>query len=161
MNHSTLPKSPRVLLPDLEAIKQVMNKKHQANLKIKVMEASTASASTGGNPKKCSVLGGPGEQVPKKGWPTKFCQHCRNEGGPHLTHNAKECCKYGIDSNPVAAAVGKPFEGRKLFKKGGHMQLAYLPATVVSLVKKGLKKAVKSKKHKCRSVLSSSDFDGE
>jgi hypothetical protein len=34
MTHPTLPKSPRVLLPDLEAIKQVMNKKHQVNCKI-------------------------------------------------------------------------------------------------------------------------------
>ncbi len=35
MTHSMLPMSPRVLQLDLEAIQWVMNKKHQANLKIK------------------------------------------------------------------------------------------------------------------------------
>jgi hypothetical protein len=66
MTHSTHPKSPRILLPNPEAIKHVMNEKHQANLKIKAMETSTASASAKGSPKKCSALGGTGEQVPKK-----------------------------------------------------------------------------------------------
>jgi hypothetical protein len=66
MTHSTLPKSTSVRLPYLETIEQVMNEKHQANLKIKVKEASTASNSAKDNPKKYSVLGGPGEQVPKK-----------------------------------------------------------------------------------------------
>jgi hypothetical protein len=33
MMHSTLPKSPKALLNDLEAIKRVMDEKHQANLK--------------------------------------------------------------------------------------------------------------------------------
>ena len=32
MTHSTLPKNPRALLNNLEAIKQVMDEKHQANL---------------------------------------------------------------------------------------------------------------------------------
>ncbi len=48
MMHSMLPKSPRVLLLYLEATKQVMNEKHQANLKIKAKKSSTASASTKG-----------------------------------------------------------------------------------------------------------------
>jgi hypothetical protein len=46
MIHSTLSKSPHVLLPDLEAIRRVMNEKHQANFKIKAKEASTSSTST-------------------------------------------------------------------------------------------------------------------
>ncbi len=69
-------------------------------------------------------------------------------GGPHLTHNTNECCKYGRDSNPVAAAAGKPFKAKMPFKKGGKKQMAHLTATVGSLVKKGLTKAVKSKKCK-------------
>ncbi len=55
MTYFTLPKSPCVLLLDLEAIKCVLNEKHQANLKIKVKEASTDSASAKGNPKKHSA----------------------------------------------------------------------------------------------------------
>jgi hypothetical protein len=37
---------------------------------------------------------------------------------------------------------------KKPFKKGGNKQMAYLTATVESLIKKGLKKAMKSKKCK-------------
>jgi hypothetical protein len=86
MTHSTLPKSPRAHLTDLEAIKRVMDEKHEAGLKAKAKEAS-ASAIAKGSSKKCSASGNPGEQVLKKGKPTKFCQHCKNKGGPHLTHN--------------------------------------------------------------------------
>jgi hypothetical protein len=61
-----LPKSPRVLLLDLEAIKRIMNKKHQASLKAKAKEASSASTNAKGNSKKHFASGNPGEQVPKK-----------------------------------------------------------------------------------------------
>jgi hypothetical protein len=62
----------------------------------------------------------------------------------------------------MAAAVGKPFEAKKPFKKEGHKQMAYLTATIKSLVKKGLKKAAKSKKQQhCSYILSSSDSDSE
>jgi hypothetical protein len=92
MMHSTLPKSPRALLNDLEAIKRVMDEKHQANLKAKSKEVSAASGSIKGSSKKRSASGSPGElQVLKKAKPSKFCQHCKAKGGPHLTHNTKEC----------------------------------------------------------------------
>jgi hypothetical protein len=100
MTHSALPKSPRVLLPDFEAIEGVMNEKHQANLKAKAREASSASTNAKGNPKKHSASGNLGEQVPKKVRPAKFCQCCKNKGGPHPTHNTNECCKYNKDGNP-------------------------------------------------------------
>jgi hypothetical protein len=61
MTHSMLPKSPRVLLPDLEAIKRVMNKKHLASLKAKPKEASSASMSAKGSSKKRFASGNPGE----------------------------------------------------------------------------------------------------
>jgi hypothetical protein len=90
--HSTPPKSPRVLLPDLEAFKCVINEMHWVNLKAKTKEVSSASTSVKGNPKKCSASGNPDEQVPKKARPAKFCQCCKNKGSPHLTHNTNECC---------------------------------------------------------------------
>jgi hypothetical protein len=89
MMHSTLPKSPHVFLPDLEAIECVMNKKHQASLRAKAKKASSTSTSAKGSSKKRSASGSPNEQVPKKARPTKFCQHCKSKGGPHLTHNTK------------------------------------------------------------------------
>jgi hypothetical protein len=69
-----------------------------------------------------------------------FCQHCKNKGGPHLTHNTNKCHKFNKDGNPVTAATGKLFKARKPFKKWGNMQLAYLTATIESLVKRGSRK---------------------
>jgi hypothetical protein len=88
MTHSMLPKNPRALLNNPEAIKQVMDEKHSASLKAKAKEASAASAAAKGSSKKRS--GSPSElRVPKKARPRKFCQHCKAKGGPHLTHNTK------------------------------------------------------------------------
>ncbi len=95
MTHSTLPKNPRALLNILEAIKQVMDEKHSASLKAKAKEVSAAFVATKGSSKKRSVSGSSGElRVPKKARPSKFCQHCKAKGGPHLTHNTKECRRY-------------------------------------------------------------------
>jgi hypothetical protein len=53
-------------------------------------------------------------------------------------------------------AAVKPSISKKPFKKGGDKQMAYLMAAIKSLVKNGLKKAVKLKKHKRCSYDSSS-----
>jgi hypothetical protein len=149
MTHSMLPKNPRALLNDLEAIEQVMDKKHNASLKAKAKEANTASAAAKGNSKKHPASGSSGElRVPKKARPSKFCQHCKVKGGPHLTHNTKECRRYEENGNPVSSFQGKPANAKKPAKKGGDQQMAYLTAAVESLVKKGLKKAMKGKKRK-------------
>jgi hypothetical protein len=82
------------------------------------MEASSASASAKGSSKKCSVSGNPSElKVSNKGKPARFCQHCKNKGSPHLTHNTKECHRYNKDGNSVAAAALKPSDAKKPFKK--------------------------------------------
>jgi hypothetical protein len=105
MMHLTLPKSPRAILPDLEATKHVMDKKHQASLNAKAKEASAASAIAKGSSKKRPASGNPSEQVPKKAKPKKICQHCKNKAGPHLTDNTKECRRYNKDGNPIAVAA--------------------------------------------------------
>ena len=57
LNHSTVPKSMRTLLPDLEAIERVMVEKKGANLKAKG-KGSTAPSKAKGNPKR-KASGGP------------------------------------------------------------------------------------------------------
>jgi hypothetical protein len=57
LNHSTVSESTRTLLPDLEAIEQVMVEKKGANLKAKG-KGSTAPSEAKGNPKR-KVSGGP------------------------------------------------------------------------------------------------------
>ncbi len=141
-----------------------MDEKHRASLKAKAKEASAASAATKGSSKKHSASGSSGElQVPKKARPSKFCQHCKAKGGPHLTHNTKECRRYDGNGSPVSLFQGKPANAKKPTKKGGNQQMAYLTATIESLVKRGLKKTMKGKKRKRSRGYdsSSSDFDSE
>jgi hypothetical protein len=141
MTHSTLPKNPRALLNDLEAIGQVMVEKHNANLKAKAKEVSAASGTTKGSSKKHSASGSPGElQVPMKSKPSRFCQHCKAKGGPHLTHNTTEIRRYNRMGNPISLFQTNPTEAKKLTKKGGNKQMAYLLVTIETLVKKGLRK---------------------
>ncbi len=72
LNHSTVPESTRTLLPDLEAIEQVMVEKKGMNLKTKG-KGSTAPSKPKGNPKR-KASGGPAGQVPKKSHSEKICQ---------------------------------------------------------------------------------------
>ncbi len=149
MTHSTLPKNPMALLNNLEAIERVMDEKHNTTLKAKAKEATAASATPKGSSKKHPASGNSGElRVPKKARPSKFCQHCKAKGRPHRTHNTKECRRYDGNGNPVSFFQSKPANAKKPTEKGGHQQMAYLTAAVESLVKKGLKKAMKGKKRK-------------
>jgi hypothetical protein len=76
MTHSMLPKNPRALLNNLEAIEQVIDENHNATLKAKAKEANMASVAAKGRSKKHPASGNSGElQVPKKARPSKFCQH--------------------------------------------------------------------------------------
>jgi hypothetical protein len=126
-----------------------MDEKHNANLKVKAKEVSSASGAAKGCSNKRSASGSPGEvQVPKKGKPSSFCRHCKANGSLHLTHNTKECHRYDKMGNPVSLFQTKPTETKKPAKKEGDKQIAYLSATVETLVKKGLKKAMKGKKRK-------------
>jgi hypothetical protein len=141
-----------------------MDEKHSASLKAKAKEASAASAATKGKSKKRSASGSSGEfQVPKRARLSKFCQHCKEKGGPHLTHNTKECRRYNGNGNPISLFQTKPANAKTPAKKGGNQQMAYLMATIKSLVEKGLKKVMKGKKRKrnCAYDSSSSDSNSE
>jgi hypothetical protein len=106
LTHLTLPKSPRLLLPDLENIKRVMNEKRVGLAKARGKDGM-ALAGAKSSPKKRASTGS-SKRVPKKACSAKFCQHCKNNGGPYMSHNTKECCKYDKDGKAVAAAGKKP-----------------------------------------------------
>jgi hypothetical protein len=64
----------------------------------------------------------------------------------------------------MAAAAHEPGDSKPSSKKGGNKQMAYLMAAVESVMKKGLKKMMKSKKRKRNHAYdspSSSDSDSE
>ena len=109
----------------------------------------TTLAGAKSNPKKRASTGS-SKRVPKKACTTKFCQHCKNNGGSHMTHNTKECCKYNKDVKAVAASGKKPYK-KKPYKKewdGNDKQMAFFANAIESLVKKRLKKAAKKHRKK-------------
>ena len=105
------------MLPDLENIKHVMSKKHAESAKARGKDG-TASAGAKSSPKKRASTGS-NEQVPKKAHTAKFCQHCKNNGGHYMSHNAKECCKYDKEGKAVAASRKKPYKKKPYKKDGG------------------------------------------
>ncbi len=102
-------------------------------------------------------------RVPKKACTVKFCQHCKNNGGPYTSHNTKECHKYNKDRKAVEASAKKPYN-KKLYKKHGgrdDKQMAYLMDAIESLMKKELTKAAKKRCKERSRTNSSSDSDSE
>ncbi len=159
LNHSTVPKSTLTLLPDLEAIEQVMVEKKGANLKAKG-KGSTAPSKAEGKPKH-KASGGPTGRVPKKGCSEKFCQWCKAHGGPFTTHNTLDCHHYDSNGKTLEAAAGKPSESKKPYKKsGGNKGMAFMQSMFKAYVK-SQKKAGKSKKCKKRDYDSSDSSDSE
>jgi hypothetical protein len=159
LNHSTVPKSTRTLLPDLEAIEQVMVEKQNKKLKAKG-KAGTARSKAKSNPKR-KVSGGPTGQDSKKGRCEKVCQRCKAHGGPYQTHNTLDCRRYDSNGKPLKAAAGKPSESKKPFKKSGCNKGMAFMQTMFEAYAKSQKKAGKSKKHKKRDNDSSDSSDSE
>jgi hypothetical protein len=81
LTHLTVPKSTRVLLPDLEAIEWVIVEKQNERLMAKG-KAATARPEAKSNPKR-KASGGPTCKVPKKGHSEKFCQRCKAHGSAY------------------------------------------------------------------------------
>jgi hypothetical protein len=143
-------KSTHSLLPDLEAIEQVMVEKQQEKLKAKG-KAATARPEAKGYPKR-KGSGGLTTQFLKKGPSEKFCQPCKAHGGPYQTHNTLDCHCYDSNGKPLQAAAGKSSESKtkKPYKKfGGNKDMAFMQSMFKAYAKAS-KKAVKSKKRKKR-----------
>jgi hypothetical protein len=159
LNHSTVPKSTCMLLPDLKALEQVMVEKKGANLKAKGT-GGTAPSEAKGNPMR-KASGGPTGRVPKKGHSEKFCQHCKAHGGTFTMHNTLDCRCYDSNGKPLEAAAGKPSESKKPYKKsGGNKDMTFMQSMFKAYVK-SQKKAGKSKKCKKRDYDSSDSSDSE
>ncbi len=159
LDHSTVPESTRRLLPDLEAIEQVMVEKIGENLTAKG-KGSTAPSKAKGNPK-CKASGGPTGQVPKKGHSENFCQCCKAHGGPFTTHNTLDCHCYESNNKPLQAAAGEPSESKKPYKSLGVIRAWPSCSPCSRLMRKARKKAGKSKKRKKCDYNSSDSSDSE
>ena len=71
LTHLTLPKSPRMLLPDLENIERVMLERYGKKQRSKDKAATTRPEK--GKPNKGASTGGSSIRVPKKAKVEKFC----------------------------------------------------------------------------------------
>jgi hypothetical protein len=145
LNHSMVPESTRTLLPDLEAIEQVIIEK---SVKLKAKgKGGTAPSEAKGNPQ-CKASGGPTGRVPKKGCSERFCQRCKAHDGPFQTHNTLDCRCYDSNGKPLEAAAGEPSESKKPYKKSvGDKGMAFMQSMFEAYVK-SQKKAGESKKRK-------------
>ncbi len=147
LNHSMFPKSTHTLLPDLEAIKQVMVEKKGVNLKAKG-KGGTAPSEAKGNPKR-KASGGPTGRVPQKGRSEKFCQCCKAHGSPFMTHNTLDCRCYDSNGKPLEAAGSKPSESKKPYKKsGGNKGMALMQFMFEAYVKSQKKAGMSKKRNK-------------
>ncbi len=148
LNHSMVPESTCMLLPDLEAIKRVMVEKKSANLKVKRKDG-TAPSKAKGNPK-CKASGGPTGRVPKKSCSKKFCQCCKAHVSPFTTHNTLGCPCYDSNGKPLEAAAGKPSESKKPYKKsGGDKGMTFMQSMFQAYVKSQKKAGKFNKRKKC------------
>ena len=93
-----------------------MNEKRVESAKARAKD-SAALAGAKSSPKKRASMGS-SKQFPKKACTAKFCQHCKNNGGPYTPHNTKECCKYDKNGKAIAASGKKPYK-KKPYKKMG------------------------------------------
>jgi hypothetical protein len=162
MTHSTVPESPRVLMPELENIERVMMERYDSKHKSK--DRAVAASPNKGKPNKGSSNGGSSKSAPKKARTEKFCQRCKTHGGSYQTHNTNECRRYDKDGKPTGQFGSKPSEKHKPFKKGGEKGLAYMTSMLEAIAKgqkKAAKKSGKKRNRRSRYDDSSSDSDSE
>jgi hypothetical protein len=100
MMHSMLPKNPRALLNNLEAIEQVMDEKHIATLKVKAKEVNTASVTAKEVPRSILHLEIPVNcKSQRMLGPASFASTARRRAGPTsltIPRNAVGMTKMGI-----------------------------------------------------------------
>jgi hypothetical protein len=75
-----------------------MVEKHSQTPKAKD-KGGTAQSKAKSNPKR-KASGGPTGPVPRKGCSERFCQCCKDHGGPFQTHNTLDCRHYDSNSKP-------------------------------------------------------------
>jgi hypothetical protein len=146
----------RKLLAVLENIEKMMeNQAAKEKGKAAKQENKTDSEKSGKRKGTSSST----DRIPKKqkASSTKFCQLCKEHGGPHKTHNTSDCLKFEKDGTKKKGFT-KPFKSQK--KDGNSFaQLTEKLSKLEKFVKKATKKS--SRKRKRRDDSDDSDSDDE
>eukprot|EP00804_Cyclotella_cryptica_P008522 CCRYP_007527-RA/>CCRYP_007527-RA protein AED:0.46 eAED:0.46 QI:0/-1/0/1/-1/1/1/128/120 len=99
-------------------------------------------------------------RIPKKpkkvGWTDKHCVLCKKHGGPHKSHNTRDCRRYNKDGTPIKKNGAQVSPNSKERKPEG--------ANFAQIVRAELKKALRKKsgkRKKRRANDSESDSDSD
>eukprot|EP00804_Cyclotella_cryptica_P003536 CCRYP_002154-RA/>CCRYP_002154-RA protein AED:0.39 eAED:1.00 QI:0/0/0/1/1/1/3/0/379 len=149
LTENTTPVSTRALLLVLENIEN--------NAELDNKPASTTKAKGADTKRKMESMDSRIPKKPKKvGWTKKHCVLCKKHGGPHKSHNTRDCRRYNKDGTPIRKNWGA---GKPGSKKGNRR--ANFAQIVRAELKKALrKKSIKRKKHRANDSESDSDSDG-
>ena len=149
LTENTTPVSTRALLLVLENIE------NNAELEAKPTNANKAKGPEG--KRKMESIDSRIPKKPKKvTWSEKHCVLCKKHGGPHKSHNTRDCRRYNKDGTPIKknGGAGKPhFKERK--EEG-----ANFAQIIKAEVKKALRKTAQKQK-KRRKYDSGSDDDSD
>ena len=144
---NTTPVSTRALLLVLENIE------NNAELEVKPTNANKSKGPEG--KRKMESIDSRIPKKPKKvTWSKKHCVLCKKHGGPHKSHNTRDCRRYNKDGTPIKknGGAGKPHFKERKEEGANFVQI------IKAKVKKALRKTMqKQKKH--RKYDSGSDND--
>eukprot|EP00804_Cyclotella_cryptica_P028707 CCRYP_008223-RA/>CCRYP_008223-RA protein AED:0.38 eAED:1.00 QI:0/0/0/1/1/1/3/0/399 len=149
LTENTTSVSTRALLLVLENIEN--------NAELDNKPASTTKAQGADTKRKMESMDSRIPKKPKKvGWTEKHCVLCKKHGGPHKSHNTRDCRRYNKDGTPIKknGGAGKPSSTER--KPEG--------ANFAQIVRAELKKALRkksSKRRKRRANDSESDSDSD
>eukprot|EP00804_Cyclotella_cryptica_P017472 CCRYP_017393-RA/>CCRYP_017393-RA protein AED:0.70 eAED:0.41 QI:0/0/0/0.5/1/1/2/0/179 len=143
----------RILVSTRALLLVLENIKNSAQLDVK--PSSTTKAKGADQKRKMESMNSRIPKKPKKvGWTDKHCVLCKQHGGPHKSHNTRDCRHYNKNSTLIkkTAGAGKPHSKERKLEGANFAQ------TVWAKFKKALHK--KSGKHKkCCANDSVSDSD--
>ena len=158
LTEKTTPVNTRALLLILEKIE------NNAELEAKPPTAAKPKGAEG--KRKMESIDSP---IPKKskrvGFSKKHCALCKKHGGPHKSHNTRDCRKYNADGTPT-----KKNGGASSTRRSGHNDRNRLNtrdregANYAQLIRKEVKKAFRHQSHKRkkrRANDSESDSDSD
>ena len=139
LTEKTTPVSVRTLLPILEKIEN--NAEHEAKPPIVNKTKGT------GEKRKMESSD---SRIPKKQksvtFSEKSCALCKKHGGPHKSHNTRDCCRYNPDGTPIkrnGGAASKSGHANRHRSKESQRQ----GANFAQLIRKEVKKAFRKQSH--------------
>jgi hypothetical protein len=156
LTEKTTPVSVRALLPILEKIKN--NAEHDAK--------PPNVNKTKGAGEKCKMESSD-SRIPKKqklvNFSEKSCALCKKHGGPHKSHNTRDCRRYNPDDTPIKrneGAASKSGHANRYCSKESQREGANYAQLIRKEVKKAFcKQSHKRKKHHGNDSDSDSDSD--